>query len=47
MSIWVVGVPLPGWKLSAESTTQSRPSSRSMMLPLRIELAMTFTTLVP
>jgi hypothetical protein len=42
MSIWVVGVPLPGKKLSALSTTRSLPSI-SRTLPLRTELAMIFT----
>src|SRR4051794_27608476 len=42
MSICVVGVPLPGKKLSALSTTRSLPSI-SRTLPLRTELAMIFT----
>ena len=41
MSIWVVGVPLPGWKFSALRTTYSWPSTSST-LPLRTWLAMIF-----
>src|SRR5262245_19040238 len=39
----VTGVPLPGWMFSAFMTTQSLPSTSST-LPLRTELAITFTT---
>ena len=46
MSICVVGVPLPGWKLSAVRTTKSWLSI-SRMLPLRTELAMTLTGGIP
>ena len=43
MSRCVTGVPLPGWMFSAFMTTHSLPS-RSSTLPLRTELAITFTT---
>src|SRR3954470_12793870 len=46
ISIWLTGVPLPGWMFSAVRTTYSLPSC-SMMLPLRIELAMTFKAIFP
>src|SRR3954468_8866105 len=46
MSICVVGVPLPGKKLSALSTIRSLPSI-SRTLPLRTELAMIFTGVDP
>ena len=41
-SIWVTGVPLPGWIFSVETMTPSLPSI-STILPFRSELAMTFT----
>src|SRR5262245_20440617 len=43
MSRCVTGVPLPGWMFSAFMTTHSLPSTSST-LPLRTELAITFTT---
>jgi hypothetical protein len=46
MSTWVVGVPLPGWKLSAFMHDVELPSI-SRTLPLRSELAMTFTGDIP
>jgi hypothetical protein len=44
MMIVVVGVPLPGRKVSWLKTTYSLPSSCSSTLPLRTSLAMTLTT---
>src|SRR5208282_624373 len=41
-SIWVTGVPLPGWMFSVATMTPSLPSI-STILPLRSELAMTLT----
>src|SRR5580693_5211036 len=41
-SIWVTGVPLPGWMFSAATMTPSLPSI-STILPLRSELAMSLT----